>query len=654
MKTLLGLALAVALGTPTLAGAVDIEPYIRNDKFTDITISPNGEYFAAVVPLDDRSTLVMIRRSDNTLTGHFSLGRNTYIHDFEWVSDKRVVISVEEKIGSLDNPRPTGDLYAMNADNTSVEILVGQSVQPTPGTHIQPKPAEDVAADLVDDLIGDDQYAIIATTPFLADAYSKAERIDVFTGRRHPILSAPIRNADFATDNKGQVRFAYGTGSDTVSRLFLRDGDGWKAINNQEATGRIETPIGFASDDRTAYLRVSQSKGPDRIVAYDTVDGTRHDVLAHERVDPGRIIYRPGSHVPVGAYFADAKVESRFFEPLTPQARLYKALEAAFGDADVVVTSETSDGKTALVHVSNGQNPGDFYLVDTATKKASYLLASRDWFDPDKMNPVDAVDIVARDGTTLRGYVTYPAGKPRQGLPLVVMPHGGPFQDRDYRSFNYETQLLASAGYAVLQVNFRGSPGYGRAFKEAGAQEWGGLMQDDVTDATRWAIGKGIAKSDAVCIFGASYGGYAALMGAAKEPVLYRCAAGYVGVYDLPRMYSSGDTRETDSGKAYLASWIGPREKLAAVSPVNLADRIKVPVFLAAGGEDWRAPIEHTKAMEAALRKAGTPVEALYYRTEGHGFYEMEHRREFYTRLLAFLSRNLGGEGATGSGPTAK
>jgi dipeptidyl aminopeptidase/acylaminoacyl peptidase len=170
-------------------------------------------------------------------------------------------------------------------------------------------------------------------------------------------------------------------------------------------------------------------------------------------------------------------------------------------------------------------------------------------------------------------------------------------------------------------------------------------MQDDISDGTRWAVAQGIADPARICIYGASYGGYAALMGAAKEPALYKCAVGYVGVYDLPLMFSKGDTRQLQSGRTYLRDWLGDPAGLGRASPVNLAAQIKVPVFLAAGGKDERAPIEHSERMEKALRAAGVPVETLYVRTEGHGFFSDEHRKAFYTRLLAFLDRNIGGSG---------
>jgi dipeptidyl aminopeptidase/acylaminoacyl peptidase len=195
----------------------------------------------------------------------------------------------------------------------------------------------------------------------------------------------------------------------------------------------------------------------------------------------------------------------------------------------------------------------------------------------------------------------------------------------------------------VLQVNFRGSGGRGTAFVEAGRQQWGRAMQDDVTDATRWAIAEGIADPARICIAGGSYGGYAALMGVIREPGLYRCAIGTIGVYDLPMMFVRGDIAEGRYGRRYLREWVGPSRALDEVSPYHLAAQVKVPVFLAAGGEDERAPQRHTQKMERALREAGTEVEALYFPTESHGIYAPANRRAYYAGMLRFLARHLGG-----------
>lgn len=653
---LAALAMALVAAVPH-AHALDIEPYLRKDKFEEIKISPKGDFFAASVPLEDRSVLVIIRRSDNKITGNFSLGKNTVVADFDWVNPSRVLISMGEKFGSLDRPSLTGELYAVNADGTQPEILVGQRVTSNTGggsgSHIQPKKVEAVAAFLVDDLPGDDRSVIISVSPFAADAYSRAEKMDVYTGRRMRVASAPVRNAGFITDHAGVVRFAHGQDIDRATKLYYRKGEGepWQLLNDENVSGHDEDALGFAEDNRTAYLQVESDKGTDRIVAFDPTTGARKDLLSDPVADPVGILHRPGTRIPVGAAFMPGRVVKRYFDDQAPEARLQRLLEEAFPNATVTVTSETTDGQTALVRVSNDRNPGDYYLFDTKKLKADYLLSNRDWFDPDAMNPATPIEFKARDGLAIHGYLTRPKGSDGKRVPLVVMPHGGPIGIRDYWGFDQDAQMLASAGYAVLQVNYRGSGGYGRSFRYAGARQWGGTMQDDLTDATRWAVSEGIADGSRVCLFGASYGGYASLMGVAKEPTLYRCAAGYVGVYDLPMMYTVGDVHGHASGRNYLQEWMGPRDQVGAVSPSRLADRIKVPVFLAAGGEDERAPIEHSKLMERALIQARVPVETLYFPTEGHGFYVPEHRREFYTKLLAFLSRNIGGEPAT---PAAK
>lgn len=654
-KLVVGLTLVIGVLGSMPAAAVDLSSYVRKDQFHDIKLSPKGEYYAATVPLEDRTVLVVIRRSDNALTGRFAMGRNTHVDDFWWVNDERLVIGMAEKFGALDRPQQTGELYAINADGSGADILIGQRVQGAGlGTHIQPKKVDQVAAFVVDDLPADEKSIVVSVMPFSADPYTRAERLDVYSGRRATLARAPVRNADFVTDNQGIVRFATGFGVDNLRKLYYRAGDGkdWQLVGDEAVSGRKEIPIGFSADDLTAYLEVEQMEGPNAIVAFDIPTQQRREVLRDDDVDPARYIYRNGTSIPVGAFFMDGRPRTQFFDAASPEARLQKSLEAAFPGHGVRITSQTDDGTLALVQVWSDRNPGDFYLFDTVNKKADYLLSRASWLDPDKMALMRPITLPARDGLMLHGYLTLPNGSAKR-LPMVVMPHGGPYGVQDIWGFDGDVQMLAEAGYAVLQLNFRGSGGYGLAFTKAGARQWGGTMQDDLTDATRWAIEEGIADADRVCIYGGSYGGYASLMGVAKEPELYRCAVGYVGVYDLPTMHTEGDIQRRGSGETYIREWIGERDELGATSPNRIADRIKVPVFLAAGGEDERAPIEHSRMMERALQKAGVPVETLYFDTEGHGFYLEKNRTEYYTRLLAFLSRHLGGKVASTKEATA-
>jgi len=658
-----GMLWACAGFAQAATSTVDIAAFVKPDSFDDIKISPTGEYYAATVPSEGESILVIIRRSDNKAMAGFGLGTNTYIADFEWVNPNRVVFGTARKFGALDQPQLTGNLYAMNADGTGKDILVGQDVNVmSSGTHIQTKKNEEIAAFLLDGLPDDDKYVLITVWPFESDAYSRVEKMDVYSGRRVPVARAPVRNADYVTDPQGHVRFAYGRTTRNDNQLFYRDSDAtdwtrtadWREINDESTSGHIEEPLGFSADGKVAYLQVQAEKGPDAIIVFDPRDGSRKQVLRDGENDPAAIIRSQGLRypTPVGAFIDDGTSRTAFFDEAGDDARLYHSLEAAFAGKRVEITSKTGDGRLALVEVSSDRDPGEFYLFDTVDKKASFLLARREWQDPAAMAEVRPIALKSRDGLMLHGFLTVPHGSDGKHLPVVVLPHGGPFWVADAWGFDTETQLLASAGYAVLQVNYRGSSGYGRAFTDAGSREWGGKMQDDVTDATRWAIDQGIADPTRICIYGASYGGYAALMGAARESGLYKCAAGYVGVYDLPLMFRKGDIQDHDSGEAYLHDWIGEPSALGTVSPVNLAARIKVPVFLAAGGQDERAPIAHSEKMEQALRAAGVPVETLFLRTEGHGFYTQEHQQAFYEKLLAFLDRNIG-PGNAGASATA-
>lgn len=640
------LAVLLCLSPFAAMAQVDVASFIKQDSFRSIAISPDGVHLAATVPLGDRTGLVVLRRADNAVTARFALGKDTHIERFTWVNENRLLLAISEAFGMDDTPSLTGELYGVDADGKNLEMLVGyRAVGSGPGTRIQGRTQESVAAYLVDSLPDEPNEVLVEIWPFHDDPYTRVERMDVRNGRRKPVTRSPVLRGQFSTDHAGQVRFVEGLGERNAGLLYHRSGDGaeWVLINDQGKTGRTESVVGFAADNRIAYLRSESRKGPDVILAYDTVSGERRPLLRHEVVDPYQVLYTLGDRgIPVGAQYLGASTEQRFFDDASPEARLYQMLQSAFPGQAVFVTSSTRDGKLALVQVASGTNPGDFYLFDVESRKAQYLLSRRTWIDPEKMGEVRPIQLTARDGLPLHGYLILPPGSDGKKLPMVVNPHGGPFGVFDDATFDAEGQMLAHAGYAVLKVNFRGSGNYGRTHLEAGARQWGRAMQDDLTDATRWAVEQGLADPRRICIYGASYGGYAALMGAAREPDLYRCAVGYLGVYDLDRMVreDSGDSQYMSN---FSKQWVGDAGSLAEVSPVRLADRIKVPVFLAAGGEDRRVPDAQYQAMRKALQKAGVPLEVLRYANEGHGFYTEEHQLEYYGRLLAFLSKSLGG-----------
>ncbi|MDH5835118.1 alpha/beta hydrolase family protein [Luteimonas kalidii] len=634
---------SVAAWLPAYA-QIDLTPYVRHDSYETIKISPDGRHFAATVPMEDRTVLVVLDREDGLKVVAGGMGvRNSAVWDFWWVDDTRIVISMAQSFGSKDPLYATGELHALEIGGSRVKRLFGRKEETGLVTRYGAGDPVELAT-VIDPMPGSPGEVLIATWIPGTAPKTQLEMLNLRSGRRNVVVAAPVRRADFTLDPAGNARFADGLDERNYRHLYYREGEDapWRLVNDQAESGFIAGALGMAADGTTAYVQVSRTEGPDEIEAWDMRTMARRPLLRDPVVDPDAILYDVDRRTPVGARYMDDGVTLRFFDEGAPMARRYRMLEKALPGSGIAITSTTRDGRLSLVRAWHDRDAGQYLLFDTEARTANGLFGRMAWFAPESLAPTRKITLEARDGVGLHGYLTRPATTGDAPLPMVVVPHGGPFGIYDSGDFDVETQLLAAAGYAVLRVNFRGSGNYGYAFSVLGAQQWGGTMQDDLTDATRWAIEQGVADPSRICIAGASYGGYAALMGVAKEPELYRCAVGYVGVYDLPAMYTES-ARSANWMRNWANDWLGERDTLAARSPVNLADRIQAPVLLAAGGADDIAPISHSRRMQRALEKAGVPVRTLYIDSEGHGFRKPEHRRRYYSELLAFLSDHLGG-----------
>lgn len=619
-----------------------IELFVKRDVFGTIKVSPTGEYLAATVPMEDRTSLVILRRADLAKTGHVTLPAKTHVVDFQWVNASRVLFSIGEKQGDLVQPRATGELFGVNADGSGQGPALFGFRSRGAGSRF-------IGGSIIDTLRASDDEVLVSVGS--GSPFTQVDRMNVKTGKRITVAKAPVRRASFATDRNGVVRFAAGADSDNRVKTYHRDGEKseWRLINDEAETQRIVIPVGFSADGVTAYLSSEEDEGPNAIYAFDTRTGERKLVLRDDNVDPWEYLYSPVDGSLYGVMFMDGYPRTEYLAPEDPFAQLHAALSKSFEGHGVVPTTFTSDGRIGLFRVFSDRVPSDFYLFDRDTGKAQYIASRAGWFKPEQLAEVRPVSLKARDGLPLQGYLTLPNGTDGKNLPLIVHPHGGPFGPFDEWGYDSQVQALASRGYAVLQVNFRGSGNYGRAFTRSGFRQWGGTMQDDLTDATHWAIEQGIADPARICIYGGSYGGYAALMGVAKEPDLYACAVGNVGVYDMPAMYTSGDIPDSMSGRNFLREALGDRD-LESASPTRLADRIKAPVLLLAGREDERAPPIHTELMDKALRAAGKQVETKIYAGEGHGNYLPENRLDYTQRILAFFDKHIGRKGEVSVG----
>lgn len=632
---------------PAAAKPIPIEDFSRNPDFTKMAISPGGQYLAVRMPVDDTVIVVVIDRTSNERTATIRARGENVIDEFWWVNETRLVASVAEQWGGVDHPQPNGELYAINADGSDSMQLFGYRGAQQTGSRARRGGEARYASAFVIDTIPDDRRHILVQTFDWRNSQKAppaVEMLDVYTGKTRRVGVGPKAQAGFIADHNGKVRVATASTDALDTVMYLREGeDGeWRVFNDPARSGTTIVPLMFTRDNQSVYATVSRPGKPSALHRIKLADGAK-TLLYEGGADPGELLLTPDRKDAYGVVTHDGRTAFKVFDPESPDARLALAVQQAFPGQVALLGSFALDGKHALVHVSSDRNPGDYYLFDTEKKNAEYIGSARKWIDPERMAEMRPVSLKARDGLELNGYLTLPPGSDGRKLPLVVNPHGGPYGVRDFWGFNPEVQLLASRGYAVLQLNFRGSGGYGDDFIRAGYRQWGQAMQDDLTDATNWAVKQGHADPARLCIYGASYGGYASLSGVVREPDLYRCAIGYVGVYDLELMYRDGDIPRSLYGKTYLQTVLGTdSNELRQRSPAANVDRIKADLMIVVGGRDVRVPPSQGKALRSALDKRDYHYEWMLKDSEGHGFYRPENRVELYTKMLEFLGRNSG------------
>jgi len=304
----------------------------------------------------------------------------------------------------------------------------------------------------------------------------------------------------------------------------------------------------------------------------------------------------------------------------------------------------SKDESKMLVYTNSDRYFGGYYLYDTKSDKFEKLADFKPWLKEENMAEMKPIRYQTRDGLTIQGYLTLPKGVKAKNLPVVINPHGGPWY-RDSWGFNPEVQFLANRGYAVLQMNFRGSTGYGRQFWESSFKQWGRTMQNDITDGVKWLISQGIADATRVAIYGDSYGGYATLAGITLTPELYACAVDYVGVAN---MFTFMQTIPPywEPLRQMFYEMVGDPVKdslmLAEVSPAFHVDRIRCPLFVAQGANDPRVNINESNQIVESLKKMGVTVEYMVKDNEGHGFYNQENQFDFYRAMEKFLATHIG------------
>ncbi|HZP68161.1 MAG TPA: S9 family peptidase [Rudaea sp.] len=647
-------ACALVALVSTAAAEVPIADFARPPEVYDASISPDGKTIVAKVPVDGQIDLIFMDASDLSRKVLRPRERDD-IDGFWWAAPDRLIYNEGLHIGGEDRPVGTGELYTVKGDGTGTTILYGMRAGgPSVASHIARVEKEAGTGTFIASIPGDPNHALIATAGWngpqhaqdTLGAFPELFRIDLRDGTKNRVGSSPMRNAYFLADHKGNVRFAYGNDNDFKERVWYRGADGgdWKLVYEEGKSDEKLWPLMFDRTGDNVYTACSGGGHGAGVCRWNVATQKQTLLWAAKDTDSFELVPTFDELDAFAIRSYPGRVAVSLIDKNAPEAKLLVELMKQFPGEDVRLTSTSADGKRVLALVEADTDPGVLYYYNAETKKSIPIFQKRSWIHPAQMASVEPIELKSRDGLALHGYLTHPLGKETaKQQPLVVYVHGGPYFQRDSWTFDPTAQLLASRGYTVLQVNFRGSGGYGREFELAGYREWGGKMQDDVTDATRWAIAQGTADSQRICIYGVSYGGYAALEGAVKEPDLYKCAIGDAGVYDLRLMYSRGATQQTLFGENFLKTVLGENaDELYDRSPIAHLDKLKASVMLIVGGADNRVPPVHGENLHNALEQRHIAHEWLYERTEGHGFYDPKHVEEMYTKLLAFLDRNIG------------
>ncbi|MBG6081410.1 alpha/beta hydrolase family protein [Rubrivivax gelatinosus] len=504
-------------------------------------------------------------------------------------------------------------------------------------------PWEGVRAELVDNLPEDPGHVLVMHNRRDRKAFDVV-RLDVRSGAETVVATNPGNIVNWVTDHRGRIRVAIA--SDGVNNTVLyRDGDSgeFKPLLTTDFRTAVQ-PLFFDGDNRLFYAVSNRGRDKSALVLIDPAKPDAEQVVyGHPEVDvEGAHWSRVQKKVLWASYETD-KHGKQFFDPAMQAT--YEKLQQQFPGEQVDLTAWTLDEKRYIVVNWSDRTLGARSLYDVRSGKLTKLADAAPWIKPEQMAEMKPVRYTARDGLSIPAYLTLPAGREPKNLACVVNPHGGPWA-RDSWGFNPEVQFLANRGYCVLQMNFRGSTGFGRQFWEASFGQWGLKMQDDISDGAKWLVEQGIADPKRIGLYGGSYGGYATLAGVTFTPDLYAAAVDYVGVSNL-FTFMKTIPPYWEPWRQQMYAMVGnpddakDKERLTATSPVFHVDRIKTPLLVAQGARDPRVNKAESDQIVEALKKRGVEVEYLVKDNEGHGFANEENKFEFYGAMEKFFAKHL-------------
>ncbi|MGF7229068.1 MAG: alpha/beta hydrolase family protein [Candidatus Saccharibacteria bacterium] len=642
-------ASAAIAGAAQAASPLPLTDFTRFGNIGNPSISPDGHLLAVSVrtpgkDANSRSSyqLAVLHLPDLKPVSRLDMAPHNLPARIVWVSDKRLVVAVAFESAWLDVPQLTGEIVAVDYDGSHKTTLYDLSKRGS-SLHSQdmprgfatiagvPEPRKGhIYLDLSPESNGN--YTVYEA------ASSMVYDVDSANGKAVEIGKIDRGGMSFVVHD-GIARYAYGSPDDGVTlETWTRDGKDrpWRKLT----VGGQLRPLRLSADGKTLWSLYSADGGPEGLAA-SKPDGNGLTMLASDDFASVQdVLFAPHDGAPYAAAIGGGRPRFIYLDD-TPLAQIHQALAGKFPDEFIDVAGYSDDGSTLLIHAESDRDPGTYALFERAKMNLRPLFQVESWIEPARMAARQPVRFKASDGQELGGFLTLPThgNKP---YPTVLLPHGGPIGVADQWFYDPDAQFLASRGYAVLQVNYRGSAGRGPAFEHAGYKHFGDRIQQDLIDGVRWAVARGDSDTKRICVYGGSFGGYSSLMTPILAPNLFKCAIDYAGVSDWTIGMDSSDTSHYAAGLRYFAAAIGDKAAARAISPLYMLDRFNVPVLIAHGEDDPRVPYRNATALRAALDKAGKPYVWLSKPKEGHGFYTEQDRTDLYQHMQDFLQKNLG------------
>jgi len=606
-----------------IAKEIPLEDFFKNPEKSSYQISPDGSFYSFMAPYKKRMN-IFIQKIGDSSASQLTFEEARDIAGYFWPNNEQIVFLKDE----------AGDenfhLFGVNIDGSN----------PIGFTDF-----EGVRAQIIDDLPDQKDFVVIGLNKRNKQVFDPY-RLNLKTGEISMLAENPGNIQGWMFDHDGKLRLATAIVDGVNQSILYRENeeDEFKTIITTNFKEGFN-PQFFTFDNKNIIGSSNLGRDKSAIVEFDPVTAKEVKVLyANDDYDVNGVGYSRKRKVITAAYFESWKSERHYFDSTSKAT--FEKIQKQLAGYEIGITGVNKDENVLILRTYSDKSLGAYYIYNSEDDKMEKIVNVSPWIDENEMSNQLPIAYQSRDGLKINGYLTLPKGynmENAKNLPVVINPHGGPWA-RDSWGFNPEIQFLANRGYAVLQMNFRGSTGYGRKFFEASFKKWGREMQDDITDGTKWLIDKGIADSTRIAIYGGSYGGYATLMGLVKEPKMYAAGVDYVGVSNM-FTFMKTIPPYWEPMLEMMYEMVGDVEKdstmLREVSPVFHVDKIKAPLFIAQGANDPRVNVDESDQMVRAMKEKGIEVEYLVKKDEGHGFRNEENRFEFYRAMEKFLNLQL-------------